>query len=378
MRSGSWERRNEPSRSSRVPSSRPGSSVWRRTTTISARPWTGSSPTTKPSSREGSPRRCRSFGTCTATSTRRAAGSSEALEAGSDEPSETRAKLLDGAGYLAFEQSDDQAVGLLEASLSCAKEVGATSTTAFAAAHLGGVLAYAGSGGSDAQAALAVGDEAVRLARKAGDDYVLAVALNNLGAIHDMLGDTERAAAYGEESLELRRRLGDMSGLALSLYNLADGALRNGDAGRAAALYSEAAAIAGAIGDKRHLCFAHLGLALVAHRERRWEDAETHARASLRLAKEIGVKMAMAEAVFCLAGTAAATGDPGRAARLAAAGELHYSRLTPEGMFLDDEVRASIETAKATSDPRIWQEAWTTGSAMSLDEAADYVQLGET
>jgi hypothetical protein len=169
-----------------------------------------------------------------------------------------------------------------------------------------------------------------------------------------------------------------MSGLALSLYNLADGALRKGDAGRAAALYSEAAEIAGAIGDKRHLCFAHLGLALVAHRERRWEDAETHARASLRLAKEIGVKMAMAEAVFCLAGTAAATGDPARAARLAAAGELHYSRLTPEGMFLDDEVRASIETAKAASDPGIWQEAWTTGSAMSLDEAADDAQLGET
>ena len=59
-----------------------------------------------------------------------------ALEAGSDEPSETRAKLLDGAGYLAFEQSDDEAVGLLEASLSCAKEVGATSTAAFAAAHV--------------------------------------------------------------------------------------------------------------------------------------------------------------------------------------------------------------------------------------------------
>ena len=274
-----------------------------------------------------------------------------ALEAGSDEPSETRAKLLDGAGYLAFEQSDDEAVGLLEASLSCAKEVGATSTAAFAAAHLGGVLAWAGNGGSDVQAALAVGDEAVRLARQAGDDYVLAVALNNLGATHDLLGDTERAAAYLEESLELRRRLGDMSGIALSLYNLADGALRKGDAGRAAALYSEAAEIASAIGDKRHLCFAYGGLALVAHRERRWEDAETHARASLRLAKEIGDKRAMMEAIFCLAGIAAATGDPARAARLAAAAELHHSRLTPEGITLDDEVRASIESAKAACRP---------------------------
>ncbi len=169
-----------------------------------------------------------------------------------------------------------------------------------------------------------------------------------------------------------------MSGIALALVNVADDALGKGDAGRAATLYTEAAEIASAIGDKRHMCFAYLGLASVAHRERRWEDAETHARASLRFAREIGDKIAAAGAVFCLAGIAAATGDQARAARLAAAGELHYSRLAPEGMTFDDEVRASIETAKAASDPRIWQEAWTTGSAMSLDEAADYAQLGET
>ncbi len=301
-----------------------------------------------------------------------------ALEAGSDEPSETRAKLLDGAGYLAFEQYDDEAVGLLEASLSCAKEVGATSTAAIAAAHVCAVLAWARSGQSDRQAALAAGGEAVHFARQAGDDYALAVALNNLGATHDLLGDTERAAAYAQESLELRRRLGDISGIALSLLNLAGHALGKGDANRAAALCSEAADIASAIGDKRHLCFAHGGLALVASRERCWEDAETHARASLRLAKELGDKLAMVEAVFCLGGIAAATGDPARAARLAAAAELHHPQLAPEGMTLDDEVRASIETAKAASDPGIWQEAWTAGSAMSLDEAADYAQLGET
>ncbi len=301
-----------------------------------------------------------------------------ALEAGSDEPSETRAKLLDGAGYLAFEQYDDEAVGLLEASLSCAKEVGATSTAAMAATHVCAVLAWARSGQSDRQAALAAGGEAVHFARQAGDDYALAVALNNLGATHDLLGDTERAAAYAEESLELRRRLGDMSGIALSLLNLAGHAFGKGDAPRATALLSEAADIASAIGDKRHLCHAHGGLALVASRERRWEDAETHARASLRLAKELGDKLAMVEAVFCLGGIAAATGDPARAGRLVAAAELHHPQLAPEGMTLDDEVRASTETAKAVSDPGIWQEAWTAGSAMSLDEAADYAQLGET
>ncbi len=86
----------------------------------------------------------------------------------------------------------------------------------------------------------------------------------------------------------------------------------------------------------------------------------------------------MVEAIFCLAGIAAATGDLARAARLAAAAELHHSPLAPEGMNLDDEVRASIESAKADSDPGIWQQAWAAGSAMSLDEATDDAQLVET
>ena len=80
----------------------------------------------------------------------------------------------------------------------------------------------------------------------------------------------------------------------------------------------------------------------------------------------------MMEAIFCLAGIAAATGDPARAARLAAAAELHHSRHTPEGITLDDEVRASIETAKVAADPEIWQQAWAAGSGMSLDEAIDH------
>jgi predicted ATPase len=301
-----------------------------------------------------------------------------ALEAGSVEPSETRAKLLDAAGYLASEQSDDEAIGLLEASLACAKEVGATSTAAIAASHLGGVRAWTATGGADLDAALAAGGEAVRFARQAEDDFALAVALNNLGVTHQLLGDTEQATAYYEESLELRRRVGDLSRVALSLANLAGIALGAGDASRAAAFFSEAAEIASAIGDKRHICVAFGGLALVAYRERRWEDADAHARASLRLAIELGDKLAIVEAIFCLAGIAAATGDPARAARLAAAAELHHAPLAPEGMPLDDEVRASIESARAAADPGIWQEAWAAGSAMSLDEAGDDAQFGET
>jgi tetratricopeptide (TPR) repeat protein len=190
-----------------------------------------------------------------------------------------------------------------------------------------------------------------------------------------VLGDIERASAYFDESLELRRRLGDLSRIALTLMNVAEVALGRGDLSRADALYSEAAEIASAIGDKRHVCFAFGGLALVAFRQRRWEDADTHTRASLRLAEELGSTLSMVEAIFCLAGIAAATGDPARAARLAAAAERHHPPLAAEFTVLDDEVRASIESAKAASDPGVWDQAWAAGESMSLDEAADHAQL---
>jgi ATP/maltotriose-dependent transcriptional regulator MalT len=276
---------------------------------------------------------------------------------------------LDGAGHLAHDQGDDgEAIGLLETSLSYAKEVGATSSSAIAAAHL-----CAARKGFDPRAALAEGEEAVALAREAEDDYVLAVALNNLGDLTRLLGETERATAYHEESLELRRRLGDRSRIALSLGNVAEMALLGGDLGRATALFAEAAETASVIGDKRHVCFALNGLAWVAYLERRWEEADAHARESLRLSTELGMKVLVVEELFCLSGIAAATGDVARAARLAAAAELHNSLLAPEPTLADAGFhQTDIESARAACDPQTWERAWAAGRAMSLDEAAEH------
>jgi hypothetical protein len=98
-----------------------------------------------------------------------------------------------------------------------------------------------------------------------------------------------------------------------------------------------------------------------------------HARESLRLSREIGMKLVIVEAVFCLAGIAGATGDAPRAARLAAAAELHGSLLAALPTLSDAGFhQRHIESAKAACDLESWEEAWTEGKAMSLDEAAEY------
>ena len=195
-----------------------------------------------------------------------------------------------------------------------------------------------------------MGEEAVALARATGDDFALAMALNNVGGVMRMLGENERAAAYFQESLELRRRMGDASRIALSLSNVAQMALEEGKTNEAAAMFAEAAEIATAIGDKRHILFALAGLGWVAYREERWEEAGTHARESLRLAQELGMKRPAVEEIFCLAGIAAATGDTTRAVRLAAAAAFHLSRLAPDEPDNPD-YQEIIESVKASLRP---------------------------
>jgi predicted ATPase/class 3 adenylate cyclase len=297
-----------------------------------------------------------------------------ALDAAPDEPSENRAKLLDGAAYLAREQGvEEGSISQVEASLSMAKEVGAPSTAALAAAHLCALRATAQGGRSDPPSAFAAGEEAIDLARKAGDDFALAVALNNLGVATALLvGDREQVRAYNEQSLEVRRRIGDTSRIALSLTNLGWGALADGDIDRAAALFGEAAEIAAGIGDKRHIRGSSGGLAWVAYLEQRWEEADSHARVSLRLARELGMKPEFVDPIFCLSGAAAATGDTARAARLAAAADLHNSLLGAADADDSARYQAVIERVKAACDPETWERASAEDRAMSLDEAAEY------
>jgi predicted ATPase len=295
-----------------------------------------------------------------------------ALDLAADEPSEGRAHLLYGAGYLACEQNEnEEGLALLEASFACAKEVGATATAAIAASVLCAIRAETTNSTPDRRAALAVGEEAVALARRAGDDFVLAIALNNLGGVMALLGENERAAAYFEESLEVRRRIGDLSRIALSLANVARMALQEGKTTKAATMFAEAADIATAIGDKRHILYALAGLGQVANREQRWEVADTHARESLRLAQELGMKLPAVEAILGLAGIATATGDMARATRLAAAGAVHLSLLAPDGAEFVD-YQEVIERVKAGCDPETWERASAEGRAMTLDEVADY------
>jgi predicted ATPase/class 3 adenylate cyclase/Tfp pilus assembly protein PilF len=293
-----------------------------------------------------------------------------ALQRGGDEPSTARAKALDGAGYLAGEQTDHSARGLLEESLRSARAVGDLSAIAIAASHLSVHMDM-----DEGEQARALGEEAVSTAEKAGDRYELAVALNNLGQVMlYQFKDATEATELWERSLAVRREIGDVSRIALSLSNLSYMALFSDDAQRARRLAAEALDLARSIGDKRHVCFSLQNLGLAALADGQPDEAETLLHESLSVALDIGHRYTAVELATQLAAVAAAVGDNLRVAQLmSAAGALEDA----VGVKLSDiefvpVMARLLDAARAEADPTAWDVAWKAGASMSFEDVVNY------
>jgi predicted ATPase len=291
-----------------------------------------------------------------------------ALACGEPVATEARARALDGAGYLAGEQGDGEARALLEASLSCARQLGSPATVAMAATHLSLYLPV-----DQADEALTLGEEAVSLAREAGDRWTLALALNNLGEIARELGESERATTLYEESYLICRELGDASRMSLCLGNLGEMAFMAGNTQRARSLLSEAVDLARELGDKRHLCYALGDLGWVALEQARLEESNRLFRESLSLSRELGSRQFSVETLPGLAAVAAAGGETARAARLAGSADA-LERLVgrPPTPLVTGVHERYLDAARGASDRADWERAWAEGGAMGLDEAIDY------
>lgn len=295
-----------------------------------------------------------------------------ALEKASEEPSEARAKALDGAGYLAGEQSDHTSRGLLEESLRCARAVGSKTDIAIAASHLSVYMDM-----DEGEEARALGEEAVALAREAGDRYLLGVALNNLGQVTlYQFKDPQRTIELWEESLAIRREIGDASRVALSLTNLSYMALLNDDFERARLLADEALEVARGIGDKRHTCFSLSNLGLASLGQDRIDAADAAFKESLTLAVDLGSRQTIVEILGYMAVGAATREDPIRAAHLfgAATALEDVVGVQPSEVDVPPVIGRVQERARASVDPSKWEGAWKEGTLMTLDDAIAYAR----
>ncbi len=236
-----------------------------------------------------------------------------------------RAKVLYGAGLLAYRSGDFVQAGSLheeglilfrdgEDSWGIARSLNQLANVAFGADN-------------DAERAWALYRESLRLAREMGDRWLSATILSNMSRVEALnRRDYESARILGEDSLELRRHLGDPWSIAESLLNLAWVALEQRDDRRATTLLQESVPL---------VC-----------------------------------DLILADCLEALAAAGGQRGQPERAARLWAAAETARGAAgAPLERIERERNDRWLATARAQVPEAVWRAAWNEGRNMTLEQA---------
>jgi predicted ATPase len=221
----------------------------------------------------------------------------------------TQARLLGGAGRLAWAQNDwQQATALLEQSRVLCTELGDVAGSASALNHLGEV---AEAQGNYPQAAALLAQSLV-LFEQLGDREGNASALVSYGQMMQAQGQHERAAELVDASLTLFEELGDRRGLAVALT--VQGQVMNmlGEYARADQLFDRSLALFHSLGYDHGVGWALTNQGQTALAQRDYIRAEQHFAESLELYQKLGDGRGQAWALTNQGQAAHAQGDTTR------------------------------------------------------------------
>jgi tetratricopeptide (TPR) repeat protein len=282
-----------------------------------------------------------------------------------DSPSRSEALL--GAGRVALMVGEtEEAEPLLLEALPLAREAGDTRLAVHVLSH----LSWAEGALGRHRLSIARGEEAIAVARASGDEWVLALALNNQGEMFRFQGDPAQARERYEQALTIRHRLGESRAIALTAANLAGVLLDMGEHAQADSLLDEALSRAEEI-DYGSIVASALALRAVLSLQR--GDANVAASQLASAIDSTGADdVETAATLLSAAATLAATRDePLRAAALWAASDRALARLgradTPATASLRARWLPAMQAAAA--DGPSWDEAWSDGAQLSLEGA---------
>jgi predicted ATPase/transcriptional regulator with XRE-family HTH domain/Tfp pilus assembly protein PilF len=291
-----------------------------------------------------------------------------ALAAGGGAPPQLRAKALNAAGNLAFDEDDyARATVLHQESLTLRRAAGDRAGIAAALSSLGHVAQRQGA------QARAYHEESIAI-RRAEEDWPGVVrSLIDLGALAAEKGDPEQAQQEFEEALALARSLGDPWSVALALNHLGEAALQQGDHDRAETLLEESLELFRQLRDKRSSARALGALGMLARKQTDFDRGQPLYKESLALFQELGARYGVAVCLEGLAAVAGGQGEPERAARLRGAAEALRAQIgapRPPDPRRGAERRAA--GARVSGDPSAVAVAWNEGQGMSLEQAVSY------
>jgi len=292
----------------------------------------------------------------------------EMLRALTGARTEIRARVLSGAGRLAFDQGDYSAARTLyQESLDIRREVGDARLVARSLGHLGEVAHQTG----DYQQAKALFEESLSMLRALGDAQGVAEELDKLGLTVRCLGDFPRARSLYLEALAICRELGDRTHEALVLNNLGRVAYYLTDHVTARRLHEDSLAIRRQVGDRRGIATSLSDLGDVAQQEGAFAEARVLRTEALGLWQQLEDPWGFAYILESFAEYAAAVDQPALVVQLvAAATVLRDSIHAPRSPGSAERIQHLVTAATRRLGRQAAADAFRTGQGLTNDEAA--------
>jgi predicted ATPase/transcriptional regulator with XRE-family HTH domain len=225
-------------------------------------------------------------------------------------------------------------------------------------------------GAGEMKRAETVTQEALRLARRIGDEKGIGNAFGTLGLIAQASGKLDQAAAAFADSYAHARLTEDSDVGILALVNLAELARARDDLDRAALLLEEALNQAHAATNTWTIAIITTLLGHVARQQQRYSVARVRYRESLALLRPFGSPTYTAWCLEGLAATLCAEGRYALATRLcAAATMLRQQARSPLPPAERATFEQTVTAARAALDAAVFGAEWAAGSALSQEAA---------
>jgi len=289
---------------------------------------------------------------------------------GADAPTPARAVALLTEAWLSWRLDSNAAEALYAEALALARRLGDPWVLFRALSDRGLVAMHSG----DYRTARACWEEGLPRTQASGDRAAEAVLLSNLGRVAILDGDYARGRARCEEVLRLGRELGDDWTIGLAKESLRMAAQSLGELPLARALATECLSLFH--GAPFPTGNALRALAQIDIAEGRYTDARQHLGRALVMGHDSTLPTIGAGVVDTLAGLAAHLGQPEVALRLSAAAEAAWAAVGEEDFPFNRELRdrwlTPLRQTLSAEDTGRW---WAEGRSLTLSNAIALAEM---
>jgi non-specific serine/threonine protein kinase len=215
--------------------------------------------------------------------------------------------------------------------------------------------------------------ESLMIFREIDDPRNVAYALDSLAYLAIEQGEYREAEARAREAVDLLRARDSREGLCFSLIHLAIAVRWRGEWAAAHELHEQSLVIARELGTPWEIGTALREIGLAECDEGHPDLALKHLAEAMTILHGLGDRPGVIESLEALAGIAAATAAPRRAARLW--GAAHALQQAMGGARSDHQkiiYERQVQPVRATLTAEAFDQACDEGRAMSLDDAVRY------